>query len=221
MKTNFQSEEYFPRISISSQSPGGYQNQYKAAMSRLYYSPACKFFYFIMIILSATCVIWTLFNFGMYPIEGWFIALEIILIASISLELFFRAFMQGFWIFLKDYENAIDIFVAVVSIIGIVVGFKLNDKLADMEEYLSMFILLLRTSTNYMRLAIFVKNMRSTTISEISLTHITTERSQEKIEMNKPVAKYIVNRGRKNSKEFLDRKENPENCYDQSSISFA
>ncbi|CAG9324709.1 unnamed protein product [Blepharisma stoltei] len=200
MKTNVQAEAYFPGVTLPPQPLRSHQTHYKALMSRLYYSSACKIFYTIMIILTTTCIIWTLLNTGTYPIEGWFVALEVILIVLLTAELIFRVFMQGLKIFIKDFENIIDIFVALISIAGVFVGFELHDELADMEESLSMFILLLRTSTNYLRLAIFVKNMRNTAVSEISLTHISPSKSSEKIEMNKPVSKYIMER--KNSKEF-------------------
>ena len=134
------------------------QDQSKLWMNRIYFSPYCRAFYVLLILLNIACIVWTLFQFGSFPTETWFLAIEVSLSAMVKGEVGWRMYLQGCKKFWTSVSNIFDVLVSVACFIAL--GFAAADTAVFVEGFSGEVVLVFRTAVQYLRLVLFIKNQR-------------------------------------------------------------
>lgn len=133
------------------------QDPSKLWMGRLYYSPYCRIFYALLLLLNLACIIWTLVQFGEYPKEPWFIALEALLGLLVCVEVGWRVCLQGLRAFVKGVWSLCDVIVVVGCLVALGVATLQSVVLVGL---FAEALLIFRTLFQYLRLLYFIKDQR-------------------------------------------------------------
>ena len=128
-------------------------------MSRLYFSPYCRVFYVFIILMNLVCIVWTLWKFGTFPDELWFLALEILLSALVTLEVCWRICIQGPLAFFVSVANLFDVVVTAACVVDL--GLAAADIVIFFGGLSGEILLIFRSAVQYLRLILFVKNQRN------------------------------------------------------------
>ncbi|OQR94867.1 hypothetical protein ACHHYP_00893 [Achlya hypogyna] len=125
--------------------------------SRLYFSSVYRVVYLLMIATSIICVGWTITNHWHTPSSDVFISLEIGLCSMLVLEVLIRmlALKRKYWL---KWSNLFDIVATVLSVVSIALYFKQESVVEELEEVAADFVMVLRNTMQYARLAVFLKN---------------------------------------------------------------
>lgn len=127
-------------------------------MSRLYFSAYCRAFYILLILMNLACIVWTLLQFGSFPDEVWFLALEVALSGLVVLEVGWRLGLQGPVAFCTSLANLFDVAVTVACVV--VLGLAAADMVLFLEGLSGEVLLIFRSFVQYLRLVFFIKNQR-------------------------------------------------------------
>lgn len=127
-------------------------------MSRLYFSAYCRAFYVILILMNLACIVWTLLQFGSFPDDLWFLAVEAVLSGLVVLEVGWRLGLQGPVAFCTSLANLFDVAVTVACVVDL--GLAAADMVLFLEGLSGEVLLIFRSLIQYLRLVIFIKNQR-------------------------------------------------------------
>ncbi|EQC32220.1 hypothetical protein SDRG_09972 [Saprolegnia diclina VS20] len=127
--------------------------------SRLYFSAFYRVVYLAMIATSMACVGWTIANHWHSPASSLFISLEITLCCMLTLEVLIRmlALKRKYWL---KWTNLFDVVATVLSLVSIALYFRQESVVEELEEVAADFVVLLRNTVQYARLAVFLKNRK-------------------------------------------------------------
>jgi len=131
------------------------QDPSKLWMGRLYYSPYCRVFYALLLLLNLACIVWTLVQFGEFPNEPWFLALEVLLAVLVCVEVGWRMCLQGLRAFIKAAWNLCDVVAVVGCLVALGVATLQRLMLAGLP---GEAVLICRTLFQYLRLLYFIKD---------------------------------------------------------------
>ena len=148
------------------------QNEYQVWMKRVYFSHECRYYYITLIILTAVCIVWSIINFGHFPKDSWFQALEILLCLMMLAETIWRGFMEGWKQLLEEWENEFEIIVAIGSICILGISLLLTGHLEAADGLVGLCGIALRNVMMYMRLIIYLKDNDKNAVTIIDLQEL-------------------------------------------------
>jgi hypothetical protein len=123
-----------------------------------------------MILLSALTITWTVLNFGSFPRDLWFLALEIALSLIVISEVLLRCVIQGYTTFTSNSGNLFDLCVVLLSLFSLYVAILSTGLLGDIEGLSADVLLIFHFSGQYLRLALFLKNKSHASVPEVRLS---------------------------------------------------
>lgn len=142
------------------------------SLSHIYFSETCGVFYILMILLSAITIGWTVANFGEFPRDSWFLALEICLSFIVISEVLLRYTIQGYSTFTSNSSNLFDLCVVLLSMFSLYIAILSTGFLGDIEGLSADVLMIFHFSAQYLRLAMFLKNKTNSTINPIRLSQL-------------------------------------------------
>lgn len=133
------------------------QDPGKLWMGRLYNSYYFRLFYALLLALNLACIVWTVLQFGEFPEEYWFIALEAALALLVMVEVGWRLCLQGLRAFMTALWNLCDVTVAVVCMVALAFATAQSAFIAGL---IGEAVLIFRTVFQYMRLVLYARDQR-------------------------------------------------------------
>ncbi|KAL6066768.1 hypothetical protein QOT17_009351 [Balamuthia mandrillaris] len=128
-------------------------------LARLLQSTFCSIFYLLMIVLNIGLIIWIITSEEWYPTHWLFISLEVLINVTLLGEVTAKAIVQG-KSFFRSYANLFDMFVTIVCVASLFFYLQGPSKTEEIEDVLSVFLVGLRNSLQFLRLLILIKNQQ-------------------------------------------------------------
>lgn len=151
-------------------------------LNHFYFSLWCRAFYLVLIFANIVCIVWTVLQFGVFPSDRWFRTLEILISATVILELAVRVYLIGCPRFLT-VANMVDILVGTLSVAVVWDSLSKAAVMPDLEGLVGDFWIALRTGTVYLRLLVLMKNRRRTDVETVQLNFSLPESPEDDLEL--------------------------------------